>query len=343
MTGASRRRLGAGVAVGVCLLALASGPGFLSDYNLVLAFTLFNYMSLAQAWNLVGGYGGLFSLGHAMFVGIGAYSAGLLLLHTGLPIGAAIVLAAAIAAVIGGLVAIPILRLRNVYFSVGTLGIALAVQAWFINWEYSGGTSGLNLPTETILSYDTLYYMAAGCLALTTLVVWGMVRGGFGLRLMAIRADEQTAREVGVRVVPVKLVAFTVSAFLVGLVGAIGALQSLYLEPYTAFGLSFTINMIIMSVIGGLGTIPGPLIGAFVVFELEQQLQDYPSWSILITGIALILIIRLAPGGLWGVIVRAWEWLLMRIGLHARAAGLAPDRVEGVRTALPEKERIIDA
>jgi branched-chain amino acid transport system permease protein len=325
MIGAHRRQLLAAAAAAACALALASGPGLLSDYNLVLAFSLFNYMSLAQAWNLVGGYGGLFSLGHAMFVGIGAYAAGLLLLHTGLPLGLAIVLAALIAAAIGAAIALPILRLQNVYFSVGTLGIAVAAQVWFINWDYSGGTSGLNLPSDTILSFSTLYYMAAGCLALTTATVWILVRGPFGLRLMAIRGDEQTAREVGVRVFPVKLIAFTVSAFLVGLVGAIGAVQSLSLEPYTAFGLTFTINMIIMSVIGGLGTIPGPLIGAFVVFELQQQLQDYQSWSTLIIGVALIVIIRLAPAGLWGVVLRGATLVWSRIGWRRTAAAVVPD------------------
>lgn len=327
-------------AVTAVLVLLASGPGLLSDYNLVLAFTLFNYMSLAQAWNLVGGYGGMFSLGHAMFVGIGAYACGLLLLHTGLPIAVAILGSAVIAAAVGAIIALPILRLQNVYFSVGTLGIAVAAQVWFINWDYSGGTSGLNFPGDTFLSYSTLYYLAAGCLVLTMLTVWLLVRGRFGLRLMAIRGDEQTAREVGVRVLPVKIIAFTVSAFLVGLVGAIGAIQTLTLEPYTAFALTFTINMIVMTVIGGIGTLPGPLLGAFVVFELQQRLQDYPTWSSLIIGVALVVIIRLAPGGLWGVVVRAAWWLAARAGL--RSGAVMPGPLEVVPAGLPEKEPIVD-
>jgi len=331
----TRRLLGPAAAL-VALLALAAGPGYLSEYDLVLAFTLFNFMSMAQAWNLVGGYGGMFSLGHAMFVGIGGYATGLLLVHTGLPLAAAIALAALIAAGVGVLVSIPILRLQNVYLSVATLGIAVAAQVWFINWDYSGATSGLNLPIDTLLTYEQLYYLAAGVLVLTNVVVWLLVRGRFGLRLMAIRGDEQVARESGVRVVPVKIVAFTVSALLVGLVGAISAVQSLTLEPYTAFGLTFTINMIVMSVIGGIGTIVGPLLGAFVVFELEQQLQDYPSWSWLIIGVALIVIIRLAPGGLWGVIVRAADRLTSRVGRRS------PGPLEIVPAGMPEQEPVAD-
>jgi branched-chain amino acid transport system permease protein len=336
------RQLVAWAAACIALLALASGPSVLSDYNLVLAFTLFNSMALAQAWNLVGGYGGLFSLGHAMFVGIGAYATALLLLHTTIPLAAAIVLAAAITALTGAVVSLPILRLRNVYFSVGTLGIAVAAQAWFINWGYSGGTSGLNLPPTATLGYLTLYYIAAGALVLTNVVVWLLVRGRFGLRLMAIRADEQTASEVGVRVFTVKIAAFTVSAFLVGLIGAIGALQNLSLEPYTAFGLTFTINMVIMTVIGGIGTIPGPLIGAFVVFELQQRLQNYQAWATLITGVALVVLIRLAPGGLWGIAVRATR--LLAGGGRRRASALdGASPLDLAPLALPEKEPIVNA
>jgi branched-chain amino acid transport system permease protein len=151
--------------------------------------------------------------------------------------------------------------------------------------------------------------MAGAVAAVTTASVAFIARSRFGLRLMAVRDDEDAALELGVNSFAVKLGAFTLSAFFVGLAGALLALQKLTLEPYSAFSLTFTINMIIACVIGGLGTVVGPLLGAAVMFGLQQWLEDYADWSTLILGIALIVIIRIAPGGLVGLARGGWERL----------------------------------
>jgi branched-chain amino acid transport system permease protein len=257
---------------------------------------------MAQAWNLIGGFGGQFSLGHAMFVGIGSYATALLALHTSLPIWATIVLSGAVASGIAIIAAIPLLRLRSVYFAVGTLGVSLAAVSWMINWEYTGKTSGLNLPADVFLSFNSMYYGAGTLAVATTAVVVLLVKSRYGLRLMAVRDDEEAAAELGVGGFAVKAVAFTVSAFFVGVAGGLIAVQKLSLEPYSAFSLTYTINMIIMTVIGGMGTFVGPILGAAVIFQLQQRLQNYQDWSTLITGVLLIVIIRIAPGGLWGLI-----------------------------------------
>jgi branched-chain amino acid transport system permease protein len=283
-----------------CLLV---GPAFLGPYGLTLGFTVCIYAALAQAWNLIGGYGGQFSLGQGMFVGTGAYAIGVLLLHTRLPLVAVVPLGGLTAALVAALLGLPLLRLRSAYFSVGSLGIALAGLSWMINWRYTGATSGLYLPTDALPDPIALYYLAAGLVVLTTATVALLVRSRFGLRLMAVRDDEDAAAELGVNGFTVKLAAFTISAFFTGLAGGLVALQRLSLEPYSAFSVSWATTMVVMCVVGGLSTLAGPIVGAVVIFGLQQLLLDFQTLSTLIMGVLLIVIVRLAPRGLIGVIV----------------------------------------
>jgi branched-chain amino acid transport system permease protein len=294
---------GAGaLALVVVLLVLFDGPHWLSEDDVVLAITLFASMSMAQAWNLLGGYGGQFSIGHGLFVALGGYTTTLVLIHTGLPIWVSVLLAGLLCAAVGAAMAVPLLRLRGVYFSVGTIGVLLAVQAWFINWTFVGQTTGVVMPNRGTLGFNTQYYMGAALVVLTTAVVWALVRSRFGLRLMAVRDDEFAAAELGVNGFRVKLIALTISGFLVGLAGAMNAFQQLSLEPYSAFSITWGINMILACVIGGLGTIPGPLLGAALMFELQQRLQNASNVTPLIEGGVLLVIIRFAPGGIWGLL-----------------------------------------
>jgi branched-chain amino acid transport system permease protein len=291
------------------LVFLFTGPNYLSLGNVTLAITLFNLMAMAQAWNLIGGFGGQFSLGHGLFVGMGGYTTALVLEHTGIPLVATVLLSGLLSAGLGALVAIPLLRLRGVYFSVGTLGVMIAAQNWVINWEWAGQTTGVYLPERGILDFDTQYYFAAGLVVATTVVVALMARSRWGLRLMAVRDDEPAAQELGVHGFRVKLAALAISAFLVGLCGALNAFQQLTLEPYSAFNISWSINMILACVIGGMATLAGPLIGAAFIFELQQQLQGYQNLTSLIEGVILLSVIRFAPGGIWGLLRMAPEAL----------------------------------
>ncbi len=293
----------------VVLLLAFLGPSYLGTYNLTLAFVLFNYITLAESWNLVGGYGGQFSLGHSLFVGAGAYTASVLLLHTGLPLYLTLLLSGCLASVLAALAALLLMRLREAYFSIGSLGLTMAALTWMINWSYTGQTSGLNLPPTATLSYTTLYYLSLTLLVLTLVSIALLVRSSFGLRLMAIRDDEEAAAELGVNSFPVKLAAFAISAFFIGIAGVLIALNSLSITPGAAFDMNWAITMIIITVIGGIATSTGPLIGAVVIFTLQQALQGYANLSTLLTGILLIVIIRLMPGGIWATLLKGFRWL----------------------------------
>lgn len=316
--GQPRRWLGWAVVV-IILVALVTGPGYLSLYTLSLGFTLFDFMILALSWNLLGGYGGQFSLGHAIFIGAGSYTVAVLLVHTGIPLYLAVLLSGVLASVIAALSGLLLLRLRSAYFSVGTLGIALAGLSWMINWSYTGGTQELSLPPSATLDYSTLYYASLSVLVLTIVCLVMLVHSSFGLRLMAVRDDEDAAAELGVNSFRVKMIAYIVSAFFIGLAGALIALQSISIEPNSAFSLNWTVNMIIMAVLGGLATTIGPLIGAVVIFTLQQQLQSYGSWSTLVIGLLLIVVIRLAPEGIW-VLVRQGGQRIIQLALARQSS-----------------------
>lgn len=311
-------RAGLWLCLAVALLVVFDGPSWLSLNDVVLAVTMFNLMAMAQAWNLIGGFGGQFSLGHGLFVAVGGYTTTLVLIHTGVSLAVSVLIAGCVAALVGALMAIPLLRLRGVYFSVGTLGVLIAAQAWVINWKFAGQTTGVVLPASGTLGFNTQYYMAASLLVITTVVVASLVKSRYGLRLMAVRDDEGAAAELGVNGFRVKLAALTISAFLVGLCGAMNAFQQLTLEPYSAISISWAIGMILACVIGGLATIPGPLIGAGLLFLLQQELQADSDLTQLLEGVILLIVIRFAPGGIWGL-VRALPQQLLAQGQRLRA------------------------
>jgi branched-chain amino acid transport system permease protein len=294
------RTLLAGPAAFLCLVALlALGPTYLSPYDLTVGFTLLTYAGLAQAWNIVGGLGGQFSLGHSAFVGSGGYGTAVLLLHTGLPLGLVLPLAGLISAAIAVIVGVALFRLRGVYFSVGSLAVALAATAWMVNWDYTGANQGLNLPFDAIPTQEALYELALVAVALPTAIAWLLRRTTWGLRVQAVRDDEDAAVLAGVATGRLKIATLAVSAFCTGLVGGLIALQQISINPEAMFSLDWTVRMIVMTVIGGIGTVAGPLVGATVVYyAIEKQLEDHAQVSQLITGVLLLAVVRFFPGGL---------------------------------------------
>jgi branched-chain amino acid transport system permease protein len=163
-----------------------------------------------------------------------------------------------------------------VYFAVGSLAVAVAVQIWMTNWNYTGATRGIGVPLAALPTPDGLYHDAVALAALVLAAAAIVKHSRFGLGLMSVRDDEDAAAGMGINGTATKLAAFTLSAFLTGLVGAVIALQQISIEPFSAFGLNWTISMVVMRTVGGLGTITGPVIGAVVIYYgLQVQLQNY--------------------------------------------------------------------
>ncbi len=283
---------------------LAQANLVLTRYQLDVATTLLAFVSLAQAWNILAGFSGQFSLGASAFVGTGAYATGLVQIHLGLSYPVALVVAALGGGALAGLLAWPLLRLRGDYFTIGTLAAALALQAWMFNWTFAGGSTGISLPIEAVPGPVSVFRVACTVAGVVMGAAYFVARSRFGLRLRAVRDHEGAATGLGISAFRHRLAALVVSGLLMGLVGGLVALQQVSFEPSGMLGIEWTINALLMTIVGGLGTLTGPVVGAVVVYYLlTKQLASYQSLSIVIEGVLLIVIVRFAPRGLWPLLV----------------------------------------
>lgn len=289
--------------LGVAALGIA--PEFAGAALRDAAFTFIGYAVLAQGWNLIGGFGGQFSLGNSVFVGFGAYTAAWLLNHTALPPILAVIVAAFAAIPFAWLASLALFRLHGIYFSVGSLALALAVAAWMANWPVTGATQGLNISFERVPSDQIIYLLSVMLAVLSLLAARYFSRSDFGFCVQAVRDDEDAATSVGVSVSRTKTVAFAASASFTSAMGALVALRQISIEPTSMFGIGWTINMIVMTVLGGIGTVWGPFLGAVVVyFGISKPLETYQDVATLATGTLLIAVVRFMPHGLIGAAAR---------------------------------------
>ena len=279
---------------------LAAVAPVLSDYPLEIGFRILLLITLAEAWNLLAGYGGLVSLGTACFFGIGAYGFTVLMNFAGLPIGLAMPLAGLGAALLAALVSRAMFRMRGLYFTVGTLALAEATRMFMINYNGLGGATGLFLAQDPP-GLCELYLIALALLGLTTALMTLLTRSRFSILLRAVRDDEDAAAQIGVRTFRIKLIVFVVASFLMGMAGALQGLKLGAIEPYGMFGLQWTVNVLAIVIIGGQGLRAGPIVGAIFVVAIGELLADYPALHLALTGLILIVVIRFAPQGLVGL------------------------------------------
>ena len=298
-------------------LPLFAGRGLIQDMFFILTM-----LALAQFWNLLAGYGGLVSVGQQAFVGMGAYALFAVVILWGLdPIPA--ILLAAVAALI---LAIPTgffaFRLQGAYFAIGTWVIAEVVRLSVAQWKAVGGGTGTSLPrsatkdmwgvdlikdlldVKTSAARDILAYWLALIIAVAAIgAIYWLLRTRRGLALAAERDNAEAARSVGVDARFLKWAVFLGAAFGAGLTGALIYLQKARISPDAAFSVQdWTAYVIFIVVIGGIGSVEGPIIGVLVFFALQSIFADYGSWYLLLLGLIGIGVMIFAPRGLWGLI-----------------------------------------
>jgi len=314
---ASRGPLLLGAAAILTLLVL---PAVLSSYAVTVFIFIFFYGYLGQAWNVLGGYAGQLSAGHAAFVGVGGYATTLLSMHWGLSpwIGMLVggVLAAALGAVIGGLGFR--FGLRGFYFVLLTVAFAEVCRIITLNTEAMGGALGLYItftgnPWQLQFQDNrAYYYVALALMLLATGVVALVERSRLGAYLVAIREDEDAAEALGVDTFRYKLCAIVLSAFLTGLGGAFYANYLFSLQPNAVFGIPLSVDIIIRPVIGGAGTLLGPLLGSLILSPLAEIARIYfsrPGWTglhLVVYGVLLIGTVLFVPQGAYPHLRRAW-------------------------------------
>lgn len=287
--------------VAVLFVALVAAAPWLSDYALETGFRLLLLITLAEAWNLLAGYGGLVSLGTASFVGTGAYVLVGLMNKTGVGLTLAVMAGGICAALLALVVSRGVFRLRGLYFTVGTLALAEALRLFMVNYSGFGGATGLFLDADPP-QLRQQYLIAVALLGFTTLVMTLATHSRFSILLRSVRDDEDAAAQIGIRPFRIKLIAFLTASFLMGMAGSLQGLKLGAVEPYGMFGLQWTITVFSIVVIGGQGLRFGPVIGAIFVVGIGEILSDYPAVQLVLTGVILIIVIRYAPQGLAGLL-----------------------------------------
>ncbi len=288
----------AAIAVAALCLVPFVAPG--AEYALDVLFLIFLYGAMATAWNLLGGFAGQVSFGHAAFLGIGAYAT-TILLALGVSLWLAVPVSALLAGVFSLVIGPPAFRLRGPYFSIATIGIGEATRLVALNWNsLTGGASGLTLASAPPIVQQ---YFAALALLVASVGLAAWIRvSRFGYALAAVRQDSDAAETLGVATTVAKTQALFLSACILGVAGSVYALHYLFVSPDSVFGFSTAVSLVIMPIIGGLGTVTGPLIGAVVyTFIREQLAATLQNADLLAFGLLLIAIVAFEPKGILGI------------------------------------------
>ncbi len=300
----NRRRLAASVVV---LLALAVVPFTTTPYITDIVFTGLVFVMLGVSWNLIAGYAGQISLGHHAFFGLGAFVSAWLTTpaRANLPeaIQSPALLAIAVGALVAGLLALvlgPILfRLTGHYFAIGTLAVAAIIQLVLLDQRrFSGGSTGYYVQNNLGDSATFLLMLAAT--VLVVLVTYAIVNSRFGLGMRAIHDDEDAASSLGVNPLRYKMIAFVVSAAMAGLAGGFYAQFTLYVNPDSTLGVPWMVDTLVVVVLGGMGTMVGPLVGTGLFLSLDTVLRETAGeFATTIEGALIIIFIIFVPGGLY--------------------------------------------
>jgi branched-chain amino acid transport system permease protein len=301
-----RPSLWAPIAVVVVLAIFpAAFPGELNYIG--LGFLTFIFVTLAVAWNMVGGYAGQVSFGYAAFFGTAAYVTAILWSRYQWEPVLTLPLAGLAAVIVSLIVGLPCFRLLGPYFSIATIGVGEATRVLALNLDQlTGGASGLNLPLS--VPSKPWFYWSGLALAVVAVSVSAWMRASrVGLGLFALRMDQDAAESIGVNSTVYKNIAHSSSAFLVGIAAGLYVVYFSYVHPNQVFGFDLSIGMVLMGVIGGVGTLWGPVLGAAIYYPIRQLLlsqSNLVAFNLLVYGGLLIAIILFEPGGLLGLIRR---------------------------------------
>ncbi len=303
-------------ALAVVLLVV---PFVSSGYVVRFLTEMFMMVILAQSWNIIGGLSGYVSFGHVVFFGLGAYVSGLLMTRLAVPFPVALLGAVGFAVVFAVAVGFPILRLRGHYFAIATFGVAEAMRQIVMSQsDLTGGGMGLNIaatrpPTwlvdlfgNVVVASSALYYfLMLALLGFAVLATWAILRSRLGFGLRAIRADEEAAAALGIDSARFKTIAYAISAVFPALAGGIYAAWFTYVDPPTVFQVDFSVTMVIMTLLGGIGTLWGPAVGGALLWIVGEIVWGrFLELHTAFLGIVLLLVVIFLPRGILDAVRR---------------------------------------
>jgi branched-chain amino acid transport system permease protein len=307
-------RLGLLAGVMAVVAALAA-PAVADDALLRTLAGVFMFGGLASAWNIIGGFTGYASFGNVVFFGLGGYTVAVLMVHARWDFWIALPVAVVVGGGYAALVGLPVLRLRGHYFAIATLGVAEGTREVVLNLpELTGGGAGISLPVLGARAVSAspgntgFYYLFLAAMGVAVAVAFAVSRSRFGYALAAIHDDEQGAAATGINTTRAKLAAFAISGALTSLMGALFAFQQVAIYPERLFSVEITVLMVAMAVIGGLGTVVGPVIGAVGLQLLAEYLrQRYLGLHLIVFGSLVVAVVVLMPEGLVSTSSQAWR------------------------------------
>jgi branched-chain amino acid transport system permease protein len=278
-----------------------------------LLFFILNWVVLAESFNMFTGLTGYVNFGHVVFYGVGGYVGALLMDNSHVSPYLAVVAGGLTCMVLALGISLPTTRLRGAYFAIATLSINEAFFYIFNSWDAVGGPVGLNLPVsyfQPVNEYYVMVVIAVVCVAATYFIA----RSRFGIALQAIRQQEVTANAIGINAAYYKTIILVVSGFFAGLAGAMAIWEITYIDPTGAFDLTITVTSISMAMLGGLGTVAGPVIGGAFLYWLQDYLKSDPYTHLIILGVVIVAVVLAVPDGVIGAGQKVLRWARLRRG-----------------------------
>src|SRR5699024_7124725 len=282
---------------------------FHNKFYLNILILILLFATVANAWNILGGYGGQLSLGHAIFFGLGAYTSSLLFLKSGLSPWLGLVAAIAVSIIAGIVIGFPTFRLKGPYFTLATIAFGEVMRHVALFWRsLTNGSMGVNIPFQPGFSnmifkeYEIYYWLALVLFLASLACMYWVDRTKVGYYLRAIREDQDSAQTLGINTTKYKMIAMILSSGIAGAAGVLYAQFMLYFEPENIFNLNLSIEFVLIVIVGGVGTIYGPLLGAAIIIPLNEILRSsFPAlngMNFFLYGVILILIVAFLPNGL---------------------------------------------
>lgn len=294
----------------VVLLYVFGMTGVFSSNMMRILLNIALFASLGTMWNLMSGFTGMTSLGQQGFIGLAGYTLAVVTTTFGLNFWVGIALGGLFSAILALALSFVFFRMRGMYFAIATWVTAEAIKTFFTSWDFVKMGAGMAVKAKPYPTSTEIYFIALTVAVISVLAVFLLLKSKIGLGLNAMRDDADAASSVGVNIFRSKLLCFVLSGFFTGIAGAIFYLNKGSIFPSGGFGIDWTVGIVFIVIIGGVGTIEGPILGAVIYVLLSEYLSKYPGYSMIILGVIAIVVIVVLPHGIFGTLERKFKFEL---------------------------------
>ena len=301
----------------LALLYILAGTGVFSSNTVRILLSMCLYCAMGTMWNLMSGHCGLTSLGQQSFIGLAGYTLAVMTAYYSLPYWTAIIVGAVLSGLLALGLSLVFFRMRGMYFAVATWITAEALKTIFTSWTFVKQGAGMTVKLRPYPSTTEIFFLALSLAIAATLVVYFLLRSRTGLGLSAMGNDADAASSVGVNIFKSKLICFVLSGAITGIAGVIFYMNKGSIFPDGGFGIDWTVSIVFIVIIGGVGTAAGPIVGSIIYVLLYEFLSKYPGWSNVILGIIAIVVIVVMPDGIIGTLQKKFNFEIMSLRRHA--------------------------